>query len=306
LERKLDQLGGRLALLALSAAALVGVVGLLRGMPLDEMLETAIALAVAAVPEGLPAVATITLALGVRRMARRNAIVRRLPSVETLGAVTVICTDKTGTLTAGEVTATLLWLGGREITLEGAGYKPEGGFFEDSRPIEPLQDPIIAQVLRAVALANHADLYRVDEAWVGRGDPTELALLVAAAKAGLHRPALHNDLPEVAEVPFSSERRWMATVHRNPATNALHAHVKGAAVNVLSLCSQIWLPEGIQPLDSARRSSVLDADAALAGRGLRVLAVADGPVQGGTEQDMRGLEFIGLIGMIDPPAAGVR
>jgi Ca2+-transporting ATPase len=306
LERKLDQLGRRMALLSLAAAALVAVVGLLRGMALDQVLETAVALAVAAVPEGLPAVATITLAIGVHRMARRNAIVRRLPSVETLGAVTVICTDKTGTLTAGEVTATVFWIGGREITLEGAGYLPQGGFFEKNHPIEPLQDPVVAQVLRAVALANRADLHRVGEEWIGRGDPTELALLVAAAKAGLHRPTLHDELPEVAEVPFSSERRWMATVHRNPATNALHTHVKGAAANVLSLCSRIWLPDGVQPLDAARRKIVLDTDAELAGRGLRVLAVAAGPVSGGTEQDIRDLEFIGLIGLIDPPAPGVK
>jgi Ca2+-transporting ATPase len=306
LERKLDQLGRRLAVLALCAAALVAAVSWIRGLNAAQVLETAIALAVAAVPEGLPAVATITLALGVHRMARRNAIVRRLPSVETLGSVTVICTDKTGTLTAGEVTATVLWIGGREIVLEGAGLTPIGRFLENDLPVDPLQDPATAEALRAAVLANRADLHWVNDEWRGRGDPTELALLVAAAKAGLHRPALHEEWPEISEVPFSSERRWMATVHRNPATRALRAHVKGAALNVLERCSRIWLPEGIHELDDARRNMVRAADAELAGRGLRVLAVAAGQVTGAGEPDIRDLEFIGLIGMIDPPAVGVR
>jgi Ca2+-transporting ATPase len=306
LERKLDQLGRRLALLALAAAALVAAIGWLRGLEISQVLETAIALAVAAVPEGLPAIATITLALGVHHMARRNAIVRRLPSVETLGSVTVICTDKTGTLTAGDVTATVLWIGGRRIAVEGAGLSPAGRFLENELPIDPLADPAAAEVLRTAALANRADLHREGDEWRGRGDPTELALLVAAAKARLQRPLLREEWPEVSEVPFSSERRWMATIHRHPGTGELHAHVKGAAANVLEHCSRIWLAEGIQVLDDARRNMVQTADADLAGRGLRVLALAGGKVDGAREADVKDLEFIGLIGMIDPPATGVR
>src|SRR5690606_21575738 len=160
-------------------------IGAAQGIPLGQMLETGIALAIAAVPEGLPAVATITLALGLRRMARRNALIRRLPAVETLGSVTAICTDKTGTLTAGEMTATILWLDGRELRLSGAGYAPEGEIRENGRRVRAEDDPALLAALRIAVLANRADVVRQDGAWVARGDPTEAALLVAARKAGI-------------------------------------------------------------------------------------------------------------------------
>ncbi|MEX2284230.1 MAG: HAD-IC family P-type ATPase [Gemmatimonadota bacterium] len=284
LEQKLEQLGRRLALVALAAAALVTVVGLLRGMQLGEVLETAIALAVAAVPEGLPAVATVTLALGVHRMARRNALVRRLPSVETLGSVTLICTDKTGTLTAGVVTATVLWLDGHEYDVE-----------------KPTRTPMIEQAARVGVLANRAHLHADGGA---RGDPTELALLQLGSKLGLERAALEREFPEIGEVPFSSERRWMATMHRQDG--ATHAYVKGATAVLLERCTQAWTPNGATALDAVRRARIEQAEAEMAGRGLRVLALAAGVVQGTAEVDVHGLELIGLVGMMDPPAEGVR
>ena len=284
LEQKLEQLGARLAFIALAAAALVIGVGMLRGMRIGELLETAIALAVAAVPEGLPAVATVTLALGVHRMARRNALVRRLPSVETLGSVTLICTDKTGTLTAGEVTATVLWLDDREYDIE-----------------KPAMHSFVVHAAQVGVLANRAHLHS-DGA--SRGDPTELALLQFGSKLGLERPALERECPEIGEVPFSSERRWMATMHQEDGV--IRAYSKGATAVLLERCSRVWTPSGATALVAERRARIEQAEAEMAGRGLRVLALATGVVSGMAEADVRELELIGLIGMMDPPAEGVR
>src|SRR5690606_40936736 len=223
LERRLDQLGRRLVYLALGVAALVTAIGAAQGIPLGQMLETGIALAIAAVPEGLPAVATITLALGLRRMARRNALIRRLPAVETLGSVTAICTDKTGTLTAAEQTTTVLWIDGRELRFTGTGYAPEGDVREDGRVVRPDDDPLLLAALRTAALANRADIAQKDGTWIARGDPTEAALLVAARKAGLDREGLHSRYPATGEIPFSSERMLMATFHTTPDGGTLAA-----------------------------------------------------------------------------------
>ena len=190
LERRLDALGRRLAGVAIAVAVLVALLGLRQGIPLGELLQTAIALAVAAVPEGLPVVGTIAMAVGVRRMARRRALIRHLPVVETLGSATVICTDKTGTLTAGEMTATVIRLDDREVVISGVGYAPEGGFRSDGAALDPAEDPRLALALRIGALANAADVVRSGSAWVAQGDPTEAALLVAARKAGLDRARL--------------------------------------------------------------------------------------------------------------------
>ena len=284
LEQKLEQLGARLAFIALAAAGLVIGIGMLRGMRIGELLETAIALAVAAVPEGLPAVATVTLALGVHRMARRNALVRRLPSVETLGSVTLICTDKTGTLTAGEVTATVLWLDGLEYDIE-----------------KPAANPFVEQAAQVGVLANRAHLHS-DGA--SRGDPTELALLHLGSRLGLERITLERERPEIGEVPFSSERRWMATMHREDGV--IRAYAKGATAALLERCTHVWTPNGATAINAEHRAKVEHAEAEMAGRGLRVLALASGVVKGSAEADVRGLELIGLVGMMDPAAEGVR
>ena len=288
LERRLDSLGRRLAAAALAVAAVVAVLGLAQGQPLGELLQTAIALAVAAVPEGLPVVGTIAMAVGVRRMARRRALIRHLPVVETLGSATVICSDKTGTLTAGEMTATVLRLPEGELAI------PEGGFTPDAET---------ALALRVAALASRGEVTRTEGGWRTRGDPTETALLVAAAKAGLHPDRLRREWPEVAEVPFSSERLLMATFHRTPA--GVVACVKGAPRRVLDVCDRVLGPGGSIELRPEARARLLTMNGELAGRGLRVLALATGEAAGTSESALRGLTWIGLVGLTDPPAHGV-
>jgi Ca2+-transporting ATPase len=305
LEERLDALGRKLVWLALAVGALVVALGALRGLPLARMIEAGIALAIAAVPEGLPAVSTIALAVGVRRMARRNALVRRLPSVETLGSVTVICTDKTGTLTAGEMSATTLWIGERDVSVSGTGYGPEGTFAEHGNPLEPLSDRGLALALRIAALANRAELESADGKWSVHGDPTEGALLALAHKAGIRRDRLLEELPEVGEVPFSSERMFMATFHM-AENDRIVAYVKGAPRRVVPLCARSLTADGDRPLDDAGRRALLERNLELAGRGLRVLALACGTVSRAEHAALRDLTFVGYVGIIDPPAPGVR
>jgi Ca2+-transporting ATPase len=304
LERRLDALGRRLGWVAVAAAVLVAVMGALRGTPAALAVETAIALAIAAVPEGLPAVATIALAVGVRRMARRHALVRRLPSVEALGSATVVCTDKTGTLTAGEMTVTRVWAGAREYEVTGAGYAPEGTLLDGTGEARPGEgDPLYA-VLRIGALANRAAVEAGGGGWRVHGDPTEAALLVLARKAGMDRAALLRAAPEVGEVPFSSERKWMATFHRGASGTEVLA--KGAPSEVLNRCTLLMTGAGPVPLDAERRRAVLAWNQAAAAQGLRVLALASGTgLRTTREAEVDGLVLAGLVGMMDPPAAGV-
>lgn len=305
LEDRLDALGRRLVWLALLAGTVIAALGALQGAPLDQMVETGIALAIAAVPEGLPAVATITLAVGVRRMARRNALVRRLPSVESLGSVTIVCADKTGTLTAGEMTATTLVIAGRHVRITGKGYAPEGAFLEGDRELAAVEDPGLRVALRIGALANRADIARGSNGWTARGDPTDAALLVAARKAGLVREHLLDAWPEAGEVPFSSERMLMATFNRG-AEHGLIAHVKGAPGRIVELSGRELAPGGERRLDDVGRRRLLDSNRELASGGLRVLALAYGRVERPEEAALGDLTFVGLVGIIDPPAAGVK
>ena len=306
LERRLDELGRRLVWIALAAAALVSLLGYLQGVALAQTLETGIALAIAAVPEGLPAVATIALAVGVRRMARRRALVRRLPVVESLGSATVVCTDKTGTLTAGEMTVTELVAGGRRHEVTGAGYEPEGEVLDaEGQAVEIDADAPLRLALTVGALANRAELLRHEGRWTVRGDPTEGALLAAAWKAGLDPAALAREWPEAGEVPFSSARMLMATFHRRPdGTTA--AMVKGAPGRVAELCARVLTANGERPLDDEGRREVLGTNEEMAGRGLRVLALAwreDAPAADASA--LGELTFVGLAGIMDPPAEGV-
>ncbi len=315
LERRLDALGRRLVWLALGVAALVAGIGALRGGDLWLMVETGIALAVAAVPEGLPVVATITLAVGMRRMARHRALVRRLPAVEALGAVTVVCTDKTGTLTRGEMTVTRLVFPSAEVEVTGTGHAPEGRLLHDGRDVDVRADgeglgAVVHDVLRVAALCNGASLAERDGGWVAEGDPTETALLTAAGKAGLERAALLEAHPELGEVPFSSERMFMATFHEDGAGGVL-ACVKGAPERVLARCTSVRDGAGARPLDDAGRAELAALNDALADRGLRVLAVAQRrlPAGGGPaldEEAVADLEFLAFTGSMDPPAEGVR
>ena len=303
LERRLAQLGRRLAAVALAVAALVGVVSYAQGMALGPLLQTALALAVAAVPEGLPVVGTIAMAVGVRRMARRRALIRRLPIVETLGSATVICTDKTGTLTSGDMTVTSIRLGSEEVDVGGVGFAPEGGFSVAGRPVDPARHTGLAAALRVAALASRGEVTHEGGTWVTHGDPTEAALIVAARKAGLDQRRLRAEWPEIGEVPFSSERLLAATFHRGPA--GIIACVKGAPRRVLELSRRVLTGEGDRPLGPAERESLLDANRALAGRGLRVLALATVVVDRPDESALADLTFLGFVGMSDPPAPGV-
>ena len=294
LERRMDSLGRQLAGVAVALGVLVAIVDLLRGATVGVMLQMGIAVAIAAVPEGLPAVVTTTMAIAMRRMARRHALARRLPAVETLGSVTVVCTDKTGTLTAGKQTVTKIWLADGVRSLD--GRELEGS--EERR-----MDPLLTRALTIGTLATHATIARADSGWEGRGDPTEVALLLAARLHGLTRAELVAERPETGELPFTSARMLMATFHR--ANHRLVAFVKGAPHRVLTHCAHIATGNGDHSLNDEWRHRIADQSAAMAAEGLRVLAVADGPVGTTTERALHALTFVGLVGITDPPAAGV-
>ncbi len=296
LEERLDTLGRRLVWLTLAVAAVVTGLGVLRGAPLGLMVETGLALAIAAVPEGLPAVATIALAVGLRRLARRNALVRRLAAVETLGATTVVCTDKTGTLTAGEMTVVEVSDVGRTVAVRGTGFSPEGGF----EGVDP-DDRRLSALVEAAALTSRATL----DPEGGRpvGDPTDAALTVLALKGGVDPAELVLRMPPVEEVPFTSHRRASASVHRVDGEPV--AYVKGAPAVVLDRCVARLSddpPSGAEErtLDEEARAEIAVRNQEMAARGLRVIALARGPAG-----DMDGLTFLGLAGILDPPAEGV-
>jgi Ca2+-transporting ATPase len=301
LERRLDALGRRLAVVAVVVAALIAVLGAWQGLPLDRLLQTAIALAVAAVPEGLPVVGTIAMAVGVRRMARRRALIRHLPVVETLGSASVICTDKTGTLTAAQMTATVLRLADREVAVSGAGFAPEGRFRVDGHLILPAADPTLTLAVGIGALANAAELRHRDGTWHPVGDPTDVAFLVLARKAGIERERLLAEWPEIRQLPFSSDRMLMATFHRSDSGTV--AFVKGAPRPVIERCDRIATDHGVRPLRPEQRDELLGWNRDLAARGLRVLALATGEVQ--RDDELSGLTWVGFAGLSDPPAPGV-
>jgi Ca2+-transporting ATPase len=225
LERKLGALGMQLAIAALVLALVVMVLGLVRGMPLDSLVRLGIALAVATVPEGLPAVATIALAIGVRRMARRRALVRQLPVVESLGSVTVVCADKTGTLTAGAMTVTSMWCAGRTITVTGSGFEPRGEFLSDGARVDPAADAVLGELLRSGAQAARATVDEKNGVWLAIGDPTDAALVTVAGKAGLTRALLLREEPLAWEIPFSSARMLSLSAHHR---DGIRVYVKGS------------------------------------------------------------------------------
>jgi Ca2+-transporting ATPase len=301
IQQNLDKVGTVLARGAFVVVALVVAFGLLRGQPFVEMLIFGIALAVAVVPEALPAVVTISLAIGVQKMVKRNALIRRLPAVETLGSTSVICSDKTGTLTKDEMTVRQLYAGGVLFNISGTGYEPTGEFsVNGSQPVSAT--PALLQMLTAAVLASDAQLLPGGEEsrtkWEIKGDPTEGALVVAAAKAGLNKEELDTSYPRVQEIPFSSETKRMTTLHQTP--DGLTAYAKGAPEVILSNCDYQFTPNGILPLDDAGRLVILTIAHEMAEKALRVLATA-------TKQNVSidtaqtGMVFLGLAGMIDPP-----
>ncbi|MFA1547723.1 cation-translocating P-type ATPase [Actinomadura chokoriensis] len=289
LTRKIAQFSKIVTVAILLLAALTFVIGILRGRDAPEMLTAAVALAVGAIPEGLPAVVTITLALGVARMVRRGAIVRHLPAVETLGGTTVICSDKTGTLTQNQMTVTAISAGGRDYTVTGTGYAPDGAIEQDGRAVDLAGHPALRETLLTGLGCNDARLAEQDGGWVITGDPTEGALVTSAAKAGLDRVP-----PRTATQPFSSERRYMATLHEDGTV-----YVKGPVERLLELCDDAAGPDGTTvPLDPAAVTARAEAYGAQA---LRVMAFARGRAE--TLDELPRLTFLGLQAMLDPPRA---
>jgi Ca2+-transporting ATPase len=295
LQLNLDKVGRALAWAALAIVTIIVGVGLVRGQPVIEMLIFGIALAVAVVPEALPAVVTISLAIGVQRMVKRHALIRRLPAVETLGSTSVICTDKTGTLTKDEMTIRKIFVAGQLLEVSGAGYEPVGRFSRDGVAVEP--SGALRQLLQTAALASDARIVRdeADGRWEVKGDPTEGALIVAAAKAGLNKAELDAQFPRVNEIPFTSETKRMTTLHAGGI-----ACSKGAPELVLASCVRLQMENGELPLDDTGRGTILETAQRMAGEALRVLAVATKP-DATLETAECEMVFLGLVGMIDPP-----
>ncbi|MCX5908314.1 MAG: HAD-IC family P-type ATPase [Deltaproteobacteria bacterium] len=345
LQLKLDQLAKTLGILCLGICGIIFIYGLIRDThfgtifqdglmayltaekkDIIELFMTAVSLAIAAVPEGLPAVVTICLALGMQRMIRRHALIRKLPAVETLGCATVICSDKTGTLTQNAMTVVQGWVSGKRFRVSGEGYNPSGQFSIDGQALNPAQDPSLSLLLHGSVLCNDSKLEESGEekgerTWRMVGDPTEGAMVIAAAKGGLWRKDLEKTLPRVQEIPFDSERKRMTTIHRlqaggNPNalpfdSQPLVGFVKGAPDIVLDLCESILDNGQAIPLTAEKRKEVLAMNQDMARQALRVLSVAYRPMESipspcSSETVETKLTFVGLLGMIDPARPEVK
>jgi len=288
-------------ILSIAAGTFAFATGL-GGMHWEDAFMVVVALAVAAIPEGLPAVMTVALAIGVRRMAARHAIVRRMPAVEALGAVSVICSDKTGTLTRNQMTVRQIRLADAVFDVEGAGYEPKGGLLRDGRPADPAEEPRLMEFVRAGILCNDAALRQGPGGWTADGDPMEAALVSLGLKAGLQPDALRREEPRTDEIPFDAAHRFMATLHHDH--QGRHWIVmKGAPEDVLARCAGLRGADGEAPVDPRRWTEAVEA---MAGEGLRVLALAVKPVDGSqrelTFDDVAGgLTLLGLVGLMDPP-----
>jgi len=303
LQENLNKVGRTLAIAAFAVVAVIVGLGLLRGQPVVEMLIFGIALAVAVVPEALPAVVTISLAIGVQRMVKRHALMRRLQAVETLGSTSVICSDKTGTLTKDEMTIRKVYVAGQMVDVTGTGYNPSGDFLHEGTRIEP-HVPLL-DLFVAAALASDARVVcsREDRQWHVKGDPTEGALVVAAAKAGLSKEDLDARFPRLAEIPFTSESKRMTTLHS--ADGGHVAYSKGAPEIILASCARFVTQSGESDLDGKGREDILQAGRLMAEGALRVLAVS--MKRGATlENAESSMTFLGLVGMIDPPRPEAR
>ncbi|MFO8239582.1 MAG: HAD-IC family P-type ATPase, partial [Dissulfuribacterales bacterium] len=304
LTRKIEHFSKVLLYVIIALAALTFLMGYLRGQDWIEMFMASVALAVGAIPEGLPAAMTITLAIGVSRMAKRNAIIRKLPAVETLGSTTVICSDKTGTLTQNQMTVTELYAGGFSYAVSGVGYTPKG----DIRPGEGGPDAVdnwaLIEILKAGVLCNDSALKQTGETFTVEGDPTEGALITCAAKAGIVPENLHHELPRIDSIPFESARQYMATLHDPGPGKPGIVYVKGSIESLCIDCSSLFNAAG--QVDTANAREIHGRVEDMASDGLRVLAFARKEVPAGTTRithdDLHeGLSFLGIQGMIDPP-----
>ena len=310
LQRKLEQLGKILISVALVLTALVVIVGVLQGHDLYTMFLAGVSLAVAAIPEGLPAIVTVALSLGVQRMIKKNAIVRKLPAVETLGCASVICSDKTGTLTQNKMTVTHLWSSGNTWQVSGTGYDPKGSFYTAEQEINPKNEKAVHQLLTFGLLCNNAELLMKKDEYVVDGDPTEGALLVAGLKAGLTRALLQTEFKLIHEFPFDSTRKMMSVVVED-STGKQFVITKGAPDVLLNVSQSILWDNKQQYLSSEYQNEVKTAIDTLAGQALRTIAIAFKPINSNQKminenEAEKDLTFIGLQGMIDPPRPEVK
>jgi P-type Ca2+ transporter type 2C len=316
LEKNLDKVGKWIGYACLGVVAIVvGLVlvrtlissGAITGGVILQMFIWGVSLAVAAVPEALAAVVVISLSIGVRNMVKRHALVRRLSAVETLGCTTVICSDKTGTLTEDQMTVRQIYAGGKLINVTGVGYEPKGQFQLDGKAMDVSQDTAVQTLMRINTLCNDTRLISVDGVWGIKGDPTEGALVVVSAKAGLLQEETNDKFPRIDEIPFSSERKRMTTIHNTPEGKI--AYSKGAPEIILDSCSYILMDSKERPLTEKDKTGVLDTARQMAGEALRVLGMAYKPlpeIPACREDSEAGMVFVGLAGMIDPPREEVK
>ena len=302
LTQRMDEFSKWLTGAILILAAGTMIFGLaLRDYTFTELFFASVALAVAAIPEGLPAIITITLALGVQRMARQKAIIRRLPAVETLGSVTVICSDKTGTLTRNEMTVTTVLRPDKSYQVDGAGYQPQGSFHVDGEKLDPNNDQLLLELVRAGMLCNDGSVSENEGRWTVQGDPTDGALITLALKAGLDSKQCDQDFPRQDLIPFESEHKFMATLNRQSANENV-IYLKGAPERVLEMCSQERHMDGDKPLNLSHWQEQIEAIAKLGQRTLAVAAKVVKDQQTINKDDVKtGLTLLGLFGIIDPP-----
>ncbi|MBL5800325.1 calcium-translocating P-type ATPase, SERCA-type [Bacillus sporothermodurans] len=310
LQRRLEQLGKILITVALLLTLLVVIAGVVHGHDLYTMFLAGVSLAVAAIPEGLPAIVTVALSLGVQRMIRNNAIVRKLPAVETLGCASVICSDKTGTMTQNKMTVTHLWSGGNTWTVSGTGYHPKGNFYKDKEEIVPHKEKSLYQLLTFGLLCNHAEIQMKDDEFIIDGDPTEGALLVSAMKAGMTRESILKQFTIEKEFPFDSTRKMMSVVVKDK-NGKRFVITKGAPDVLIGLSESVLWDGKMQSLSLELQRGIQSSIENLASKALRTIAVVFKPLQEYTNimhesEAEKGLTFVGVQGMIDPPRPEVK
>lgn len=311
LEKRMASVGKWVGILSIVVCLMVAVIGIIEGRSILDMILWGVSLAVAAVPEALPAIVTGALAVGMYRMAKVNTIVKRLPAVETLGCTSVICSDKTGTMTKGEMTVQRIYANDKVMKVSGVGYEPEGQFLFEDKKVDPAQEEELVTLLKVATLCNDAKLEKdtATERWIVKGDPTEGALVVAAAKAGLWKEELEKEAPRIGEVPFSSERKCMTTAHIVSSKKKV-AFMKGAPEIVLGKCTKIYVNGKVRKINEEDRAELLKINEVMAMQALRNLGFAfrDLPESAEVfdEKIEEDLIFLGIIGMIDPPREEVK